>query len=52
MEGRTVRLSLRTKTVMDSSGLLSSAIVSVLIGERLDRLAARCGLIFNGYLRT
>ena len=42
----------QTKAVMDAGGLVSDAIVSALINERLDGLAVRCGVIFDGYPRT
>ena len=42
----------QTEAIMDAGGLVSDAIVSALIGERLDGLAARCGVIFDGYPRT
>jgi adenylate kinase len=39
------------KAIMDSGGLVSDAIVSALIGERLDS-AGDAGAIFDGYPRT
>ena len=42
----------QTKAIMDAGGLVSDAIVSALIGERLDGLAPRHGFIFDGYPRT
>ncbi|HVL79339.1 MAG TPA: adenylate kinase [Sphingomicrobium sp.] len=41
----------QAKAVMDSGELVSDAIVSALIGERLDS-AESCGAIFDGYPRT
>ena len=37
---------------MESGGLVSDAIVSALIGERLDTPEAQHGAIFDGYPRT
>ncbi|WP_033921094.1 adenylate kinase [Sphingomonas sp. 37zxx] len=45
-------VGLEAKAVMDSGGLVSDAIVSGIIGERLDELAADTGVIFDGYPRT
>ena len=45
-------IGLQTKAIMDAGGLVSDAIVSALIGERLDGLAAQGGVIFDGYPRT
>lgn len=45
-------IGLQAKAVMDAGGLVSDAIVSGLIGERLDALDANRGLIFDGYPRT
>ena len=45
-------IGLQIKAVMEGGGLVSDAIVSALIGERLDGLAARGGVIFDGYPRT
>ena len=42
---------LRAKAVMEAGGLVSDAIVSALIGERLDGAAAN-GAIFDGFPRT
>ena len=50
--GAQTPIGLQTKAIMDAGGLVSDAIVSALIGERLDGLAARCGVIFDGYPRT
>ena len=44
-------VGLQAKAVMDSGGLVSDAIVSALIGERLDD-AGQAGAIFDGYPRT
>ncbi len=41
----------QAKAVMDAGELVSDAIVSALIGERLDS-AVTCGAIFDGYPRT
>ncbi len=40
------------KSVMDAGELVSDAIVSALIGERLDMPDAAGGVIFDGYPRT
>ncbi|UZK69416.1 adenylate kinase [Sphingomonas sp. S1-29] len=45
-------VGLEAKAVMDSGGLVSDAIVSGIIGERLDELPAETGVIFDGYPRT
>ena len=50
--GARTPIGLQTKAIMDAGGLVSDAIVSALIGERLDGLAGRCGVIFDGYPRT
>ena len=50
--GAQTPVGLQTKAIMDAGELVSDAIVSALIGERLDGLAARCGVIFDGYPRT
>jgi adenylate kinase len=42
----------QAKAVMESGGLVSDDIVSALIGEKLDELAADTGVIFDGYPRT
>ncbi|MEH3039858.1 MAG: adenylate kinase [Sphingomonas paucimobilis] len=44
-------VGLQAKAVMDAGELVSDAIVSALIGERLDQLGDR-GAIFDGYPRT
>ena len=44
-------VGLRAKAVMDTGGLVSDAIVSALIGERLDAVRGR-GAIFDGFPRT
>ena len=44
-------VGLQAKEVMDAGGLVSDAIVSALIGERLDD-AGQAGAIFDGYPRT
>ena len=43
---------LQAKAVMQAGGLVSDAIVSALIAERLDAAAAKTGTIFDGYPRT
>ena len=43
---------LKAKAVMDAGELVSDAIVSAIIGERLDQLDAGTGAIFDGYPRT
>lgn len=45
-------VGLRAKAVMDAGELVSDAIVSALIGERLDQADAEGGAIFDGYPRT
>ncbi|HEU4959114.1 MAG TPA: adenylate kinase [Sphingomonas sp.] len=45
-------VGLKAKAVMDAGELVSDAIVSAIIGERLDQLDAGVGLIFDGYPRT
>ena len=45
-------VGLEAKSIMDSGGLVSDAIVSALIGERLDTPEAQHGAIFDGYPRT
>lgn len=42
----------QAKAVMDAGELVSDAIVSALIGERLDQADAAGGAIFDGYPRT
>src|SRR6476646_38303 len=44
-------VGLKAKAVMDAGGLVSDAIVSALIGERLDGNADK-GAIFDGFPRT
>ena len=44
-------VGLKAKTVMEAGGLVNDAIVSALIGERLDTAAAH-GAIFDGFPRT
>src|SRR5688572_22208993 len=44
-------VGLQAKAVMDAGELVSDAIVSALIGERLDTTAGQ-GAIFDGYPRT
>ena len=44
-------VGLKAKAVMDAGELVSDAIVSALIGERLDAIGER-GAIFDGYPRT
>jgi adenylate kinase len=44
-------VGLQAKAVMDAGELVSDAIVSALVGERLDKLEGR-GAIFDGYPRT
>ncbi len=43
---------LKAKAVMEAGELVSDAIVSALIGERLDQAEAATGAIFDGYPRT
>jgi adenylate kinase len=45
-------VGLQAKAVMDAGELVSDAIVSALIGERLDGAEAESGAIFDGYPRT
>src|SRR3546814_1570334 len=45
-------IGLQAKTVMDAGELVSDAIVSGLIGERLDELGGDVSVIFDGYPRT
>jgi adenylate kinase len=45
-------VGLKAKAVMDAGELVSDAIVSAIIGERLDQLGADTGIIFDGYPRT
>ena len=45
-------VGLQAKAVMDAGELVSDAIVSALIGERLDQAEAEGGAIFDGYPRT
>ena len=45
-------VGLQAKTVMEAGELVSDAIVSALIGERLDQGDAPAGVIFDGYPRT
>ncbi|WP_112381136.1 adenylate kinase [Sphingomonas carotinifaciens] len=45
-------VGLQAKAVMDAGELVSDAIVSALIGERLDEADAKGGAIFDGYPRT
>lgn len=45
-------VGLQAKAVMESGGLVSDEIVSGIIGEALDALAADVGVIFDGYPRT
>ncbi len=45
-------VGLQAKAVMDAGELVSDAIVSALIGERLDAAEAKGGAIFDGYPRT
>jgi len=44
-------VGLKARAVMEAGGLVSDAIVSALIGERLDSAAAH-GAIFDGFPRT
>src|SRR3569623_54316 len=44
-------VGLKAKAVMEAGELVSDAIVSALIGERLDSIGDR-GAIFDGYPRT
>jgi adenylate kinase len=45
-------VGLQAKSVMDRGELVSDEIVSALIGEELDGMAAGQGAIFDGYPRT
>ena len=45
-------VGLQAKAVMEAGELVSDAIVSALIGERLDSTEAQGGAIFDGYPRT
>lgn len=45
-------IGLQAKAVMDAGELVSDAIVSGLIGERLDELGSDVSVIFDGYPRT
>jgi adenylate kinase len=45
-------IGLKAKAVMDAGELVSDEIVSGLIGEKLDGMAAGEGAIFDGYPRT
>ena len=45
-------IGLQAKAVMDAGELVSDAIVSGLIGERLDALGPDVSVIFDGYPRT
>jgi adenylate kinase len=45
-------VGLKAKAVMEAGELVSDAIVSALIGERLDEADAAGGAIFDGYPRT
>jgi len=45
-------VGLQAKAVMEAGELVSDAIVSALIGERLDRGDTAAGVIFDGYPRT
>lgn len=45
-------IGLKAKAVMDAGELVSDEIVSGLIGEKLDSMAASEGAIFDGYPRT
>ncbi|HEX8639822.1 MAG TPA: adenylate kinase [Allosphingosinicella sp.] len=45
-------VGLQAKAVMEAGELVSDAIVSALIGERLDAAEASTGAIFDGYPRT
>ena len=45
-------VGLKAKAVMEAGELVSDAIVSALIGERLDGAEASAGAIFDGYPRT
>lgn len=45
-------VGLQAKAVMEAGELVSDAIVSALIGERLDQADTENGVIFDGYPRT
>ena len=45
-------IGLKAKAVMEAGELVSDEIVSGIIGEALDGLAAETGVIFDGYPRT
>lgn len=45
-------IGLKAKAVMEAGELVSDEIVSGLIGEKLDSMAASQGAIFDGYPRT
>ena len=45
-------IGVKAKAVMDAGELVSDEIVSGLIGEKLDSMAASEGAIFDGYPRT
>ncbi|HEX8387509.1 MAG TPA: adenylate kinase [Sphingomonas sp.] len=45
-------VGLKAKAVMEAGELVSDAIVSALIGERLDQADTAKGVIFDGYPRT
>ena len=45
-------VGLKAKAVMEAGELVSDAIVSALIGERLDQPDSASGAIFDGYPRT
>jgi adenylate kinase len=45
-------VGLQAKAVMEAGELVSDAIVSALIGERLDQGDTAAGVIFDGYPRT
>ena len=45
-------VGLQAKSVMERGELVSDEIVSALIGEELDSMAADAGAIFDGYPRT
>jgi adenylate kinase len=45
-------VGLKAKAVMDAGELVSDEIVSALIGEKLDKMDAGQGAIFDGYPRT
>jgi adenylate kinase len=45
-------VGLKAKAIMEAGELVSDAIVSALIGERLDMADTQAGAIFDGYPRT